>query len=330
MHQRAARKPGLRIKWTELEERLDDAGRPLKRFYKVDTFSSALNKQILDKGGFVANTIEAVLGRVPLSSMSFQLVHENAYRFVFRARVVNKNGKRASFGVVAAKNAEEFSSLLRREYLNLSGLHEQAPRLVIRPFGDGNVYLPDRHRRRELGRDIYTYTAEWPTAHSALRIGKSRQFFVDAPRNVAFSQQEAERIKQRIVEIVVRTYDPDQRTSVELQSLVPDDFVVTRPRGGSPRLKLIGCRQLQRNVSPQKLIHGLVVAKWKIAGTDFPLQPADPKWFVESILNAAGKTDGAAWLGRYAAAVRRKTLPESRRLPLDLLVELGFGAGGKA
>ena len=73
---------------------------------------------------------------------------------------------------------------------------------------------------------------------------------------------QTEGIKGRIVEIMAATFDAASGESIEMPQVASGDFVVTKPRRGEPRLKLIACRRFVRRMTPAKLIHNILDTEW--------------------------------------------------------------------
>ena len=313
------------MQWSNFIQFYDFQGKPFRRFYKLETLANAIEKQIMERGGIIVSSAQEVLGPTPLASIKFELFQEGAYQLIFRVLVANRKRNRETFGLVVAKNETELSAVTKNEDRNLTLLHARAPRHVVETYRGGTIYLPDRYRRREKEREVYAYVTRWPTRHYELGLRRNQQFFINDKEKHSFTREETERIKQRIVEIVVRTYDAGRRNCMAMPDIASGDFVVTRPKGGSPRVKLIACREILRNVRPARLIHEIVSAKWTSAGKSFYLQPSDPKWFFEAVLNASGKERGRLWLAQYAGAVKSGKFPESERLSLSGLEVAGLG-----
>jgi hypothetical protein len=318
-----ARENAPRVHWSGFRPLFDFWGTEIKRFYKIETLAGATEWMIGKNDRFLAPSIQDVLGPAPVASLSFDLFQEGRYQLIFRLRAVNARRREATFAFVAAKKHEDFSALAQAEHRNLRILHERAPAYVVKPFRGGTIYLPDRHQRAGHGREIYAYVTEWLNGFHELGVNRDLQFFVNIAKPHTFTIAQTEALKQRIVEIVARTYHPGRRECMEIPQIASGDFVVTNTPRGVARLKLIACRHLLTRVSPEDLIHRVAAASWEWGGRRFRLAPADPSAVFDAFAGAVGRATARAWFTQYHAAVSRRVLPEQDTLPigdLELIV----------
>lgn len=311
------------MQWENLRPLYDFWGKEFKRFYKLETLASAVEKKLNEHDPFILPSITGVMGRTPIVSLRFELFQEGKFQYIFRVRATNSKRKRSNFALVAAKNAVEFSQLAKSENANLTLFHERAPHHVVEPFKGGTVYLPDRYRRKGQGREVYCYMARWLGAHHELGIGRDLQFFVNVKRPQRFSHAQTQALKCRIIEVMLRTYDPSARNCMALPEIAWGDFVVTKPSVGPPKVKLIACRSILTRVTPPKLINEMVQAKWTWGGRSFRLRPDGPKDFLEAMANVLGKKQALGWLSQYRAAIARGRYPTGRYFSMATLDALG-------
>lgn len=314
-----------RIRWEKLRPAYDFWGKEIKRFYQLETLANATEKRILSFDPFIVPSIQEVLGPSPITALTFELFQEGALQLIFRVRAANAKGKRGTFGFVAAKNAEELSAVAKKEHGNLLMLHERAPKHVVRPLKGGSLYLPDRHRRKDQGREVYAYVTQWLHGFHELGIARDHQFFVNIGTPQRFSRVHTGLIQQRIIEVIVRTYDAQRRNCMAMPEIASGDFVVTKPKAGPPQVKLVACRNLLNRMTPAKLVDAILEVHWDWAGRDFRLAPADPRGLVEALSGALGAGEARAWLAGYRRSVSSKKLPERNALPLADLDALGIG-----
>lgn len=304
----------------------DFSGKEMRRFYNLETLASATEKQIAERRGVVISCIRRLLDLTPIAMLEFELFQEGAYQLIFKVRATNINQRKITFSLVVAKNSAELSSVAKAVYGNLLSLNKRAPKLVVKPYTEDTIYLPDRYRRKEHAREIYAYTTEWPGGYHELGVGRNHQFFMNTTKRHVFSRQETERLKQRMIEIIVRTYDPVRHECMAMPQITSGDFVVTAPRGAPPpRLKLIACRNISRRMTPAKVIDRIAGEKWNWAGRPLRLLPADPADLFEAFTNALGTRSASNWLSAYTEGVARKKFHQRRALPLALLRDAGYG-----
>src|SRR5690606_35872386 len=102
-------------------------------------------------------------------------------------------------------------------------------------------------------RFIYVYLTQWLQGYHELGVQRDLQFYVNVERPLAFTIAQTEILKRRMVEIIARTYSDETHDCMEMPQIASGDFVVTKPSRGEPRVKLIACRRLLRNMTPAKL-----------------------------------------------------------------------------
>lgn len=314
----------LYIKFKNLDPRFDIDGKEIKRQYKMETLTNALSKQIRTNDKFVLSSIRQVLGPVPIKNMDIELVHESRYRFTFRIKVLAANRKQASFGLVVAKNHKEYSELTKSERSIMRILHERVPKCVMEPLKGGTIFLPDRHKRKDFDRDVFAYMTTWNGHSHELDIQKNQNLFLKAPKPVRFTAPETQAIKRRMLEIILRTYDPARRNGMSIPLSPVSDFLAIKASRGTPQLMLTACTDMQNRVSPAKLIHRIVSAEWKVNKNTYNLTPDDPTELLQALTNALGKQDAIEWLTQYKKAVKAKRLPELPRLDLFTLDQLNI------
>ena len=311
---------GPRVRWEGLRSLFDFWGNEIKRFYQLETLASAVEWMIqTNRDRFLLPSIQQVLGPTPVTSLVFELFQEGKYQLIFRLHAANAKRKEATFAFVVAKHHEEYSRVAQAELGNLHVLHQRAPMAVVKPFRGGRVYLPDRHKRVSHGREIYAYVTQWLSGYHELGVNRNLQFFINTKKPHTFTIAQTEQLKARIVETIVRTFDPAKRDCMELPQVASGDFVVTDPIRGGPRIKLIACRRMTPYMTPAKLIHRIVSAKWDWGGRAFRILPVDPGVFFDAIARALDAAAARSWLEQYTKAVKAGRLSEQEVLPLDMV-----------
>jgi len=299
----------IRIEWTGFRPMHDFWGNELKRFYKLETLSSATEIMLRGKDRFIRAGIQSVLGPAEVTSLAFDLFQEGRYQLIFRLRAANARARRANFGFVVAKNEKECSAVAQAEHRHLRTLFQRAPQHVVKPFLGGTIYLPDRHRRPEFGRDIYAYLTEWLGNYDELGVDRNLQFFANVPKRHTFTIAETELLKGQMAEIIFRTYDPKNRAGMALPEIASGDFVVRHGPKTPPRLKLIACRNLITRLSPTKLLDQLLDASWDWGGRRLYLAPVEPQTLWNALARAVGSDTAREWVNRYTEAVAAGKYP---------------------
>lgn len=295
-------------------------GNEFRRFYQLETLKSAVNGTITGKTDrFIMPSIQNAMGPSPIVSLHFELFQEGRYQLIFRIRAVNAAKKRGSFGLVVAKNAEEATETATREHKHLQWLGERMKNAVVETFKGGYFFLPDRHGRKEKGRKIYAYVTRWLSGFHELGVRRDLMLFMNIDPPVPFSRDDSEAVKRRIMEIIIRSYDRPQRTCMEMPQIASGDFVVSPTPNGPPKLRLIACRRLITRMTPDRILHKILIADWAWGDKMFALAPNDPADIVQAMHNALGKEEAARWYGDYRAAVKRRRFRDAERHPLKQL-----------
>ena len=108
---RSASRPAVRVQWENLKPLYDFWGKEFKRFYKLETLASAVEKRLSEHDTFILPSITGAMGQTPIVSLRFELFQEGKFQHIFRVQASSAKRKRGNFAFVAAKNAEEFSQL---------------------------------------------------------------------------------------------------------------------------------------------------------------------------------------------------------------------------
>lgn len=314
----------LFIKVKHTEPRMDPEGNEHRRHYQIETLTNALSKQIRTNDRFVQPSIRQVLGNVQIKSIDLELAEESKYRLVFRVKVSAMNRAQATFGLVAAKNAQEFSELTKKELTLMRILHERMPKLVVEPLKGGTIFLPDRHKRKEFDREIYAYMTAWNSGYHEIGVQANGNFLLQSPSPARLTPAQTQAAKRRMVELILRTYDLTRRNAMSIPIAPFGDFIISKPAQGTPQIKIGGCTDMQNRVSPAKMIHRIVTAEWTVRKKVHRLMPDDAEELVQALTNALGKEEALSWLSQYKKSVKAKRLPELGALDLYTLDALNI------
>ncbi len=151
---------------------------------------------------------------------------------------------------------------------------------------------------------------QWLHGFHELGIARDHQFFVNIGTPQRFSKVHTSLIRQRIIGVIVGTYDAKERNCMAMPEIASGDFVVTKPKSGAPQVKLIACRNLLTRMTPAKLVDAILKVRWDWGGREFRLAPADARELLEALSAALGASAARAWLAAYRKAVASRKLPE--------------------
>lgn len=308
---------GIRPKWTGFRLFRDASGSPIRRYYNLDTLASATNRLLREKRNFILRAVQGILGSAEVTSLEFELARENKYRVVFRLEAGNARRKQAQFAFVAAKHHENYSKVLATEHHNLRLLHTRAPDHVVKPFAGGRIWLPPGRRKDQPRREVYAYLTQWLGGFHEIRLDAKGRLSAIGQRKKAYSKAQTEAIKAEVALAVLRSYDAESETAMEIPQISSGDLVVTPPPKTEPRMKITGCRRLLKNATPAKLIHRIAGAEWETDETVFPLAPEDPSVIAEAVHNALGRETGRIWFQHYLHALDRGRFKPRAGLPRE-------------
>ena len=288
------------------------AASPLyKGFFREETLEKATELLLVERDPLIQPAVHRVLGEAPIGALHFDLVWENMNRFLYTVEASNRLGNRVTLGWMLARNHQEFGAVLRAGYEGLCQLHKAAPALASEPLGAGFVYLPDRYRRTELGRELPVYFFRWPAKEAApLCVASPSQLsLAAAPRPRLMGRSETERIRFGLAELIVRAYRPEKGVGLNLPALSADDFLAWRSEGGVSNVNLVFCRARELRSSPGRYLQRLLTTAWPAPGGAFSLVPEEPVRFFAAVCAAVGEETARLWVaeccGLFAGRVSR-------------------------
>ena len=303
-----AKVPSLtRVKWSGFRVLLDFWGQPMKRYYQLETLANATEAALSWKNSFLYKSVHEALGPADVSALNFELFQEGRYQLIFRLRASNIKGGSTQFAYVAAKNHEECSDIARAEHHNLRTLYERMPQWVTRPYWGGTVVLPDRHKRKEHDRLVYTYFTSWLNGYEELGVTRNLQFYVNVEKKHTFTLAETELLHGQMLEIIASSHDETSRTAMALPQIASGDFVVNRQ--GGLKLKLIACRRMQQKITRHKLLSQVLTEGFEWGGRTFKLAPEEPSTVLAALTRAWGEEAAIGCIRFYLSAVAAGNLP---------------------
>lgn len=295
----AARPLVFTTKWNNMVELVDQRGKPFRRFYQLDTLSSAVDKLVRERDRLIQPAIEKVLGPCQPNSLIFTLTGEDEFRLIFTMKVTTANKRKAVLSLVVAKNPEEGSSRVTQEYKHLKLLHERLKEDMTEPLRAGIIFLPDRYRREEHHRELQAYLTAMPVGYEALGIHRNLQYTAGTSPPHTFSKKETEGLKQKMATLAIKAFNPVTRTGLDTGQLDPSTFQVNRTGKSLPKLKLFNCVHMQTRLTSTRVIGFLLTDTWTCRGTECSVAPESPSMFFEAVVNAVGVDTAKQWLKQY-------------------------------
>ena len=290
-----------------------------KRYFGLDTLATAVDKLLMQKRNFLLESVHRVLGPLPVTALEFALAEESKHGLRFRVQAANAKRKKAVLALWVSNRHGGVSKTAAEAHGVLRTLHERAPDHVIRPLAGGRVLLPPKRGKAAEKRELYGWCSEWLNGYYPLDVGANGQCAVWAPRPKAFSLAQSDALRGQLVEGIIRSYDPKTNTAMEVPHVPVGDVAATQPQKTAPRLKIVACRRLIRNMNPVKLIHRVATARWSVEDGEVPVAPSDPAVFIAAVERAVGRDLARAWLGHYAKALGSGAYAEDEALPLAAL-----------
>jgi hypothetical protein len=294
----------LTSKWQNLIELEDFRGKTWRRFYKLESLASALDKLIRERDRLMQPAVEQLLGTGRISEYTFTLADEDALRFLFHVRVTDTTRKRANLVLVVAKNAEEASRRVQLEHKHLKILAERIPDVMAVPLRAGSIFMPDRYRRSEHNRDIAAYITTHHGGYVPLSIHRNGQYMACGAEPYTFTKRDTELLREKMVSIIVSAFHPIKRDGMDTHQLDPSSFLVHRGGKGAPGLKLANCVHMQTRLTPAKVLGFLLTDTWKSRGLESPYVPEDPDRFFHAVCEGAGREAGVQWIAQYVRLAR--------------------------
>jgi hypothetical protein len=294
---RTRQQSGPQIRWDPFPEMLDDRGRPFKRAFQLETMASAIERRIRTSDRFILPSIETILGQGKISTLSFKLAHEDRRRLIFDIRALNARKKRGRFSLVVAKNPVAFSDILEIEFKNLQGLSGRAPDSLLEVYRGGKIFLPDRHRREENGRELYAYVAGSVTNSSPLGVGRNGQLVTRNPKLHTFTRKATEELKGLILDGVLGSYDPEKCACIAIDDLGLSDIFVQTTRHGKHKIRIVSCPKVLTRVSPVRALRLILATTWRSEDVAISLALEDPGALFAQVVRSWGAAAAADSLG---------------------------------
>lgn len=289
----------LTTKWQNMVELVDQRGKPFRRFYQLETLSSAVDKLVREKDRLILPAVEKITGPGQLTNLVFTLTGEDEFRLVFSVKATMGNKRRASLNLVVAKNPEEGSRRVATEYKHLRILHERLREEMAEPLRAGTIFLPDRYRREEHHREVEAYITTLPAGYEPLGIHRNLQYTAGTSPPHTFTKLETEALKMKMVTLVLKAFNPVTRTGIDTGQIDPTTFQVNRGPKGLPKLRVFNCVHMQTRLTATRIIGFLLTDTWTARDVEAPVAPGSPSQFFEAVVNAVGAETARQWLKQY-------------------------------
>jgi len=303
---------------------------PCKRFYQLETLHNAIELYVQQKERFLWTGLSSLAKGAGISTLGFDLVYEDPIRLVYALTITTQQRKRISARFIVAKNHEECSAALKKECATLGSLSERFPEGVVGPVQQGVLYLPDRHRRKEIEREVFAYLYPAPVDLTPLYVASPTQLGPHDPKPLRYSQKDTERIKLSIIGIVAACYDTNTRTGIDVEDLEPESFAVSRSEGKKWSVFLTQCPRMRTRMPQGQLIQKLLFGVLRTGKNILPMAPARPEDFFDALSRAATVEAARDWCTAYLKFQENRFAPKSPNkevsLPggdyLDILAEV--------
>lgn len=300
---------------------LDDAGThpaapPARHFFSRDSLASALDVAVFrsDPLLFPGGTV--------VKGIAGSLVAENTFAIELLIKFKSTNRRAPNRRIVVARNGEELSQMLRAEAKHLAAL---APRLksalpVVQQ--SGTLLLPERNQKKARSRRVAAYSTGPLLDSVYCGIGQRDQLvaYSASPRLLSLDATDA--VKQQVLELCLRSFDPRTRTAMPPPDLVRGAMrLATRdlPQG---RVVLCGCPFLWDHIDPAALLHRLTGFDWKEGSRQMPLLPADHGLLRNAMTATLGKAGAREWTRAYITALENGRYKPHHRFTLAEVVQL--------
>lgn len=295
---------------------------PPRRYYQLDTLTNALDGE-LDAGNafFFAIATKEMHSR-RLAALHGALSFENDAILEFNLTFTAASRKKARLRLVVAKNDGELAEVVTAQFDILKSLAKRLPKHVPTPLKQGRIFLPDRHRRRNLDRQLPAYVTRPLPKAAPCAITKTGQFTIGHPQPKLLSQNDSEALKRRLLELCFRSYHAPDGSAMPPPRLDQGALRLITHANARPEPIVAECRTLWTGLTTTSLLHRVTGFDWTAQGVPVPLLPRDPGLLSQALINALGKDDAIRWLTAYRDTLDRGDLTEHHRLPASTIAQL--------
>ncbi len=291
----------VHVRWTKTRSLQLPGIAEAKEFFRQETLEHAVEKLLAGRDPLLQPALRKLLGTAPLFSLTFDLAWEEAHRFCYLVTASNRNRDKGTAVLMLARNHQEYGVALRAECENARALYEADPKHVAPFLGAGFVYLPDRYKRAEMGRELPAWLAAWPADAAPMAVGNAVQLAAGGAGGVRLlTRRDTDKIRAGIVTLLFRVWRAQTGRSLNLSALRPQDFLVAREGDSGLRPVLLGTRARLMALPAEKFVRRVLAAVWDTPSGPFSLAPPDPALFLEAVTAACGEEGRALVAGALA------------------------------
>lgn len=280
----------IRVKWST--SRAYDGPYPTvyKQFYKLETLHNACEKLLREQDRFFWTTLTSLAGGTsPLRSLQCDLLYEDTTRFVYDLALPSSSRKTPLIRLAVAKNHEECSIALEKEYNALIWVGKHIPDHAPTLHAYGHIYLPDRYRRREINREVFAYFYTIPYKLAPLYVASTTQLGPHGEKAFRYSNRDTEALKKRIITLLANCYDMGGSKGVLAEDLYPECFSVRAQTPVQPAsLLLRQCPRMRTRLGPKQFMNALLLGYLRSGKTYMALAPINPADFHAALVDAVG------------------------------------------
>lgn len=268
-------------------------------FFRMETLQNAVEHLLTIRDPYVQAAFRKTLGAdTQLKTLSFDLASEEANRFLFLATGGSRQIGQTTLGWVVARNHQEFGTAVKAGWEGLRLLHRAAPALTTYPLVSGFVFMPDRHGRTAMGRELPGYFVAWPEGAAPLHAGRPDQLSLRFAEGFKLlTRAETEIMRKSMAELALRAYNPERGVGVNLSAINPEDILGWRGASGKnpTGIRAYFSRARETRTTPGRYLTRVLQAAWPTPAGPCPWTPSDPEVFAGVLRTVAG--EGAAdWM----------------------------------
>ncbi|NLV46951.1 MAG: hypothetical protein GXY07_20915 [Candidatus Hydrogenedentes bacterium] len=286
----------IRVKWSTSLMYAGPYPAPAKRFFKFETLQNAVEKCLQEKDRFFWSGLNTLSNNLPITSLQCDLIYEDALRLVYSLTLATQSRKLVYARLVIAKNHEECSALLEKECTALTILAERCPGGVAPVAARGVIFLPDRHMRREVSREVFAYFIKVPPGLTPLYVASATQFAPHGPKPARYSVKDTEVLKKSIVRVLAKCYEEKSGSGIVPADLCPECFAVQHPLpANNASSVLLQCPRVRKRLAPGYFMHALMFGILGTGKHRMALAPVNPEAFFDALTGAVGAEKAREW-----------------------------------
>jgi hypothetical protein len=306
----------LRVKWSNSLMHAGPYPATCKRFFKLETLLNAVEKCLNEKDRFIHAGLTSIAGDVPIVALQGDLTYEDENRLVFSLVLTTRARKRVCAQLTVAKNHEECSATLEKECMALGYFSGLCPERIISPTRYGFIYLPDRHKRKDVKREVFAYFCAGPPTLAPLYVASPTQLAPHGPKPKRYTLKETEFLKQSIIGIVARCYTETTFLGIDPDDLYPECFAIKEQQKSGTSVHLVQCPRVRKKLRTGHLIQKLLFGTIKTQKQVLPLAPARPEMFFTALAEAITPEKAREWCNAFFS--HRKALIETSHMEKDI------------